>query len=161
MNWISKRQRNKRSSCQHPLDHRKAGNSRETLTAASLTTQNKAFDSLDHNKLWKILQEWGVAEKHTCLLQELYTGQGATVRNGHGTTSWVKFGKGEHLGCIFSPCLFNSKVQYIMLNAGLDEAQAGIQTVWRNISNLRYADNTTLIADGVITHPEHMELSLT
>ena len=135
-NWICKRQRNKRSNCQHPLDHRKAGNSRETSTSASLTTQNKAFDSVDHNKLWKILQVQGVAEKHTCLLQELYTGQGATVRNGHGTTSWVKFGKGEHQGCI----------------AGLDEAQPGIQTAWRNIGNLRYADNTTLIADDVITH---------
>ena len=156
MNWISKRQRNKRSNCQHPLDHRNVGNSRETSTSASLTTQNKAFDSVDHNKLWKILQERRVAEKYTCLLQELYTGQEATVRDGHGMTNWVKFGKGEHQGCILSPCLFNSEAQYIMLNVGLDEAQAGIQTAWRNISNLRYADNTALIADGVIPPLEHM-----
>ena len=156
MNCISKRQRNKRSNCQHPLDHRKAGNSLETSTSASLTTQNKAFDSVDHNKLGKILQEWGVAEKHTCLLQELYTGEEATVRNGHGTTNGVKFGKGEHQGCILSPCLFNFEAKYIMLNAGLDEAEAGIQTAWRNIGNLRYADNTTLIADGVIPPLEHM-----
>ena len=110
---------------------------------------------MDHKKLWKVLQERGVAEKHTCLLQELYTGQEATLRNGHGTTNWVKFGK-EHQGCILSLCLFNSEAQYIMLNAGLDEAQAGIQTTWRNIGNLRYADNTTLITDGVIPHLEHM-----
>ena len=106
----------------------------------------KAFDCVDHNKLWKILKEMGIPEHLTCLLRNLYAGQEATVRTGHGTTDWFQIGKGVHQGCILSPCLFTLYVEYIMRNAGLDEAQAGIKTAGRNINNLRYADDTTLMA---------------
>ena len=107
----------------------------------------KAFDCVDHNKLWKILQEMGIPDHLTCLLRNLYAGQEATVRTGHGTTDWVQIGKGVHQGCILSPCLFNFYAEYIMRNAGLEEAQAGIKIARRNINNLRYADDTTLIAE--------------
>ena len=90
----------------------------------------------------------GIPDHLTCLLRNLYAGQGATVRTGHGTTGWVQIGKGVHQGCILSPCLFNLYAEYIMRNAGLDEAQAGIKIVRRNIRNLRYADDTTLMAEG-------------
>ena len=108
----------------------------------------KVFDCVDHNKLWKILQEMGTADHLTCLLRNLYAGQKATVRTGHGTTDWFKTGKGVHQGCIFSPCLFNLYAEYIMRNAGLDEAQAGIKIARRNTSNLRYADYITLMAES-------------
>ena len=101
----------------------------------------KAFDCADHNKLWKILKEMGTPDHLTCLLRNLYAGQEATVRTGHGTTGWFQIGKGVHQGCILSPCLLNLYAEYIMRNAGLDEAQAGIKTAGRNISNLRYADD--------------------
>ena len=101
----------------------------------------KAFDCVDHNKLWKILKKIGIPDHLTCLLRNLYTGQEATVRTGHGTTDWFQIGKGVHQGCILSPCLFNLYAEYIMRNAGLDEAQAGIKIVRRNINNLRYADD--------------------
>ena len=104
----------------------------------------KAFDSVDHNKLWKILREMGIADHLTCLLRNLYAGQEATVRTGHGTTDWFQIGKGVCQGCISSPCLFNFYAEYIMRNAGLEEAQAGIKIAGRNINNLRYADDTTL-----------------
>ena len=104
----------------------------------------KAFDYVGHNKLWEILQEVGVPAHVTCLLRNLYAGQEATVRTGHGTTDWFQIGKGVHQGCILSPCLFNFYAEYIMRNAGLDEAQAGIKIARRNINNLRYADDTTL-----------------
>ena len=104
----------------------------------------KAFDCVDHNKLWKILQEIGIPERLTCLLRNLYAGQEATVRTGHGTTDWFQISKGVHQGCILSPCFFNLHAEYIMTNAGLDEAQAGIKISGRNINNLRYADDTTL-----------------
>ena len=99
----------------------------------------KVFDSVDHNKLWKILQEMGIPDHLTCLLRNLYAGQEATVRTGHGTTDCFQIRKGVHQGCILSPCLFNLYSEYIMWNAGLDEAQAGIKIAGRNISNLRYA----------------------
>ena len=105
------------------------------------TDYSKAFDYVDHNKLWKILKEMGIPDHLTCHLRNLYAGQEATVRTGHGTTDWFQIGKGVRQGCILSPCLFNVYAEYIMRNAGLDEAQAGIK---RNINNLRYADDTPL-----------------
>ena len=108
----------------------------------------KAFDCVDHNKLWKILKEMGISDHLTCLLRNLYTGQEATVRTRHGTTDLFQRGKGVCQGCMLSPCLFNLYAEYIMRNAGLDEAQAGIKTARRNINNLRYADDTTLMAEG-------------
>ena len=104
----------------------------------------KAFDCVDHNKLWKILKEMGIPDHLICFLRNLYTGQEATVRTGHGTTDWFQIGKGVRQGCILSPCLFNLYAEYIMRNTGLEEAQAGIKTAGRNINNLRYADDTTL-----------------
>ena len=107
-----------------------------------------AFDCLDHNKLWKILKEMGIPDHQTCLLRNLYAGQEATVRTGHGTTDWFQIGKGGRQGCILSPCFFNLHAEYIRRNAGLDEAQAGIKTARKNINNLRYADDTTLMAES-------------
>ena len=108
------------------------------------TDYAKASDCVDHNKLWKILQEMGIPDCLTCLLRNLCAGQEATVRTGHGTTDWFQTGKGVHQGYMLSPCLFNLYAEYIMRNAGLEEAQAGIKIAGRNINNLRYADNTTL-----------------
>ena len=108
----------------------------------------KAFDSVDHNKLWKILKEMGILDHLTCLLRNLYAGQKATVRTRHGTMDWFQIGKGVCQGCILSPCLFNLHAEYIIQNAGLDEAQSGIKIARRNISNLRYADDTTLVAEN-------------
>ena len=107
----------------------------------------KAFDSVDHNKLWKILQEMGIPDYLTCLLRNLCAGQEATFRTGHGTTDWFQIRKGVRQGCILSPCLFNFYAEYIMQNAGLEEAQAGIKIAGRNLNNLRYADDTTLMAE--------------
>ena len=98
--------------------------------------------------LWKILKETGIPDHLTCLLRNLYAGQEATVRTRHGTTDWFQIGKGVNQGCILSPCLFNLYAEYITRNAGLDEAQAGIKTAGRNINNLRYANNTTLMAES-------------
>ena len=106
----------------------------------------KAFDCVGHNKLWKILKEMGIPDHLTCLLRNLCAGQEATVRTGHGTTDWFQIGKGVRQGCILSPCLFNLYAEYIMRNSGLEEAQAGIKIAGRNINNLRYADDTTLMA---------------
>ena len=108
----------------------------------------KAFDCVGHNKLWKILQEMGIPDYLTCLLRNLYAGQEATVRIGHGTTGWFLIGKGVCQGCILSPCLFNLYAEYIMRNAGLEEAQAGIKIGRRNINNLRYADDIILMAES-------------
>ena len=108
----------------------------------------KAFDCVDHNKLGKILKEMGIPDHLTYLLRNLYAGQEATVRIGHGTTDWFQIGKGACQGCILSPCLFNLYAEYIMRNTGLEEAQAGIKIAGRNISKLRYADNTTLMAES-------------
>ena len=106
----------------------------------------KAFHCVDHNKLWKILKEMGVPDHLTCLLRNLYSGQEAKVRSVHGTTDWFQIGKEVCQGCILSPCLFNLYAEYIMWNARLDETQAGIKISGRNINNLRYADDTTLMA---------------
>ena len=108
----------------------------------------KAFDCVDHNKLWKIFKEMGMLDHLTCLLTNLYAGQEATVRTGHGTTDRFQIRKGVHQGCILSPCLFNLCAEYIMRNAGLDEAQAGIKIAGRNINNFRYADDITLMAES-------------
>ena len=104
----------------------------------------KGFDCVDHNKLGKILKEMGIPDHFTCLLRNLYADQEAIVWIGHETTDWFQIGKGVHQGCILSPCLFNLNAEYIMRNAGLEEAQAGIKIARRNINNLRYADDTTL-----------------
>ena len=106
------------------------------------------LDCVDHNKLWKILKEMGIPDHLTCLLRNLYAGQEATVRTGHGTTDWFQIGKGVGQGCILSPCLFNFCAEYIMRNAGLDEARSGIKIAGRNINNLRYADDPTLMAES-------------
>ena len=107
---------------------------------------------MDHNKLWKILKEMGIPDHLTCLLRNLYAGQEATVRTGHGTTDWFQIGKGVRQqigkGCLLSPCLFNLHAEYIMSNTGLEETQAGIKIAGRNINNLRYADDTTLMAES-------------
>ena len=103
---------------------------------------------MDHNKLWKILKETGIPEHLICLLRNLYAGQEATVRTGHGTTDWFQIGKGVRRGCVLSPCLFNLYAEYIMKNAGLEEAQAGITIAGRNFSHLRHADDTTLMAES-------------
>ena len=108
----------------------------------------KGSDCVDHNKLWKILKEMGIPDHLTCLLINLYAGQEATVRTGHGTTDWFQIGKGVHQGCTLSPCLFNFHAEYIMRSTGLEEAQAGIKIARRNINNLRYADDTTLMAES-------------
>ena len=108
----------------------------------------KAFDCVDHNKLWKILKEMGIPDHLTCLLRNLYAGQEATVRTRHGTTNWFQIGKGLHQGCMLSPCLFNFYAEYNMQNARLDETQARIKIAGRNINNLRYADDITLMAES-------------
>ena len=108
----------------------------------------KALDYVDHNKLWNILKEMGIPDHLTCLVMNLYAGQEATVRTRHGTMDWLQIGKGVCKGCILSPCLFNLYAEYIMWNAGLDEAQAGIKITGRNNNNLRYAGDTTLMAES-------------
>ena len=108
----------------------------------------KAFDCMDHNKLQKILQEMGIPDHLTCLLRNLFAAQEATVRTRNGTMDWFQIEKGVRQDCILSPCLFNFYAEYIMQNAGLDEAQAGIKIAGRNINNLRYADDTTLMAES-------------
>ena len=108
----------------------------------------KVFDCVDHNKLWKILKEMGIPDHLTCLLRNQYASQEATVRIGHGTTDWFQIGKGVHQGCILSPCLFNLYAENILRNAELEEAQTGIKIAGRNISNLRCADDTTLMAES-------------
>ena len=103
---------------------------------------------MDHNKLWRILKEMGIPELLTCFLRNVYAGHETTVRTGHGTTDWFQVGKGVRQGCILSPCLFNLYAVYIMRNAGLEEARAGIKIAWRHINNLRYTDDTTLMAES-------------
>ena len=110
------------------------------------TDYSKAFDSVDHNTLCNIRKEMGIPDHLTCLLRNLYVGQEVTVRTGHGKTDWFQIGKGVHQGCILSPCLFNFYAEYIMRNVWLDESQAGIKIPGRNINNLRYIDDTTLMA---------------
>ena len=138
-NWRLKK--SKRSS-------KKQESSRKISTSASLTMPKPFFDCVDHNKLWKILREMGIPDHLTCLLRNLYAGQEATVRTGHRTTDWFQIGKGVRQGCILSPCFLNLYAEYIMRNAGLEEAQVGIKIARRNINNLRYADDTTLMAES-------------
>ena len=120
--------------------------SRKTSISALLTMPKPLTVWIITN--WKILKEMGIPDHLTCLLRNLYAGQEATVRTGHGITDWFQIGKGQRQGCILSSCLFNLHAEYIMQNAGLDEAQAGIKTARRNINNLRYADDTTLMAEN-------------
>ena len=108
----------------------------------------KAFDCVDHNKLWKILKEMGIPDHLTCLLRNLYSGQEAAIRTGHGTIDWFKIGKGVCQGCILTPCIFNLYAEYILRDAGLEEAQVGIKIAGRNINNPRYTDDTTLLAES-------------
>ena len=125
---------------------KKQGNSRKMYTCASLTTLKSLTVGITTN--WIILKELGIPNHLSCLLRNLYAGQEATVRTGHGTTDWFQIGKGVRQGCILSPFLFNLYAEYIMKNTGLDEAQAGIKIAGRNINNLRYADDTTLMAES-------------
>ena len=127
------------------MDHQK---SKEFQKNICFIDYAKAFDCVDHNKLWKILQEIGIPDHLTFLLRNLYAGQEATVRTGHGTTDWFQIGKRVHQGCMLSPCLFNLHAENTMRNAGLDEAKAGIRIAKRNINSLRYADDTTLTAES-------------
>ena len=129
------------------MDHQKSKRISESIYFC-LTDYAKAFDCVDHNKLWKILKEMGILDYLTCLLRNLYAGQESTVRTGHGTTDWFQIRKGEHQGCILSPCLFNLYAEYIMRNAGLDQIQAEIKIARRNTNNLRYADDNTLTAES-------------
>ena len=110
--------------------------------------QRDAQEKGDHNKLWKILKEMGIPDHLTCLWRNLYAGQEATVGTGHGTKDWLQIGKGVRQGCILSPCIFNLYAEYIMRNAGLEETQAGIKIAGRNINNLRYGDDITLMAES-------------
>ena len=130
------------------MDHRKKATEFQKNIYSCFIDYAKASDCVDHNKLWKILKEMGIPGHLICLLRNLYAGQEATVRTGHGTTDWFQIGKGACEGCILSPCLFNVYAEYIMRNSGLDEAQAGIKIARRNINNLRYADDTTLMAES-------------
>ena len=120
----------------------------ETSGSFCLVDYTKAFDSVDHNKLWKILKEVGIPDHLTYFLRNLYAGQKTTVRTRHGTTDWFQIGKGVLQGCVVSPCLFNLYAEHFMQNAWLDEAQAGIKIARRNINNLRYADDTTVTAES-------------
>ena len=124
---------------------KKQESSRKTSISASLSMPKPLTVWITTN--WKILKEMGIPDHLTCLLRNLYAGQEATVRPGHGTTDWFQIGKGVHQGCILSPCLFNSYTEYIMRNVGLDKAQAEIKIAGRNINNLRYSDDTTLMAE--------------
>ena len=133
------------SPSEHIGSSEKQESSRKTSTSALLTMPKPLCGS---HKLWKILKEMGIPHHLICLLRNLYTCQEATVRTGHETTHWFQISKGVCQGYILSPCLFNFCAQYIMRNAGLDEAQAGIKIAGRNINNLRYADNTTLMAES-------------
>ena len=131
-------QENQRSNCQYPLDHQKSKRIPEKNIYFCFIGYYKAFDCVNHKKkLWKILKDMGIPDHLTCLLKNLYADQEATVRTGHGTTNWFQIRKGVHQGCILSPCLFNLHAEYIMRNAGLDEAQARIKIAGRNFNNLR------------------------
>ena len=140
-------QRNQRSNCQHLLDHRKSKRVPEKNVYFFFIDYAKAFDCVDHNKLWKILKKMGIPDHLNCLLRNLYAGQ-EEVRTGYRTTDWFQIGKGVRQGCILSLCLFNLYAEYIMRISGLDEAQARIKIARRNINNLRYADDTTHRAES-------------
>ena len=129
------------------MDHRKSKGIPKN-TYLCFIDHTKISDCVDHNKLWKILQKMGISDHLTCLLRNLYVGQEATVRTGHRKMDWFKIGKGVWQGCVLSPCLFNLYAEYIMQNARLNKAQAGVKTTRRNINNLRYVDDTTLMAES-------------
>jgi len=141
------RERNQRSNCHHPLSNWKAREFQKNIYFC-FTDYTKAFDHVDHNKLWKILKEMGIPDHLTCLLRNLYAGQEATVRTVYGRTDWFQIGKGVQQDCILSPCLFNFYAEYIMWNAGLDEAQAGVKIAGRNINNLKYIGDTNFMAES-------------
>jgi len=130
------------------LDHQKSKRVPEKKIYFWFIDYTKAFDCVDHNKLWKILQKMGIRDHLTYLLRNWYAGQEATVRTRHGTMGWFQIGKELRQGCILSPCLFNLYAEYIMKNTRLDEPQAGIKIARRNINNLRCADNTTFMAES-------------
>ena len=132
---------------EHPLDHGKSKRVPEKIYFCFIDYA-KVFDCVDDNKLWKILKEMGIPDHLTCLLRNLYADQEATVQTGHWKTDLFQIGKGVHQGCILSPCLFNLYAEYITRNTRLEEAQAGIKIARRNISDLRYADDTTLMAES-------------
>ena len=132
---------------QHLLDHGKSRRVKKKIYFCFIDYA-KAFDYVDHNKLWKILKEMGIPDHPTCLLRNLYAGQEARIRSQYGTTDWFQIGKGVHQGCILSPCLFKLYAEDIMRNAGLEEAQARIKIARRNINDLRYSDDTTLTAES-------------
>ena len=144
-NWIQKKQRNRRANCQCPLDQRESKEFQNNIYFCFIDC-TKAFDCVDHNQLWKILQEMGIPDHLTCLLRNLYTGQEATVRTGHRTMDRFQIGKGVCQGCIPSPCLYNLYAVYIMQNARLNESQTGIKIARRNVNNLRYANDIILMA---------------
>ena len=133
---VIERQRNQISNCQHLLHNQKSKIVPENIYFC-FTDYAKAFDCVYHNKPWKILKEVGIPDHLTCLLRNQNADQEATVRTGHGTTGWLQLGKGVCKDCIFSPCLFNSYVEYITRNTELEEAQAGVKIARRNINNLR------------------------
>ena len=139
-------QKNQRSNFQHLLDHRKSKRVSENIYFC-FTEYAKAFDCVDHNKLWKILKQMGIPDHLTCLLRNMNAGREATVRTGHGAKDCFEIKKGAQ-GCILSPCSFNLSTEYVMCNAGLNEAQAGIKIAGRNINNLRYVDDTTHMAES-------------
>ena len=141
---VLKRQRNKRSNCQHLLDHRKRKTVPEKKIYFCFIDYAKAFDCEDHNKLWKILKEMEIPDHLTCLLGNLYAGHEATVRTGHRITDWFQRGKGVCQGCILSPCLFNLYVEYIMQNAGWMKHKLESKLPRQIINNLKYTDDTTL-----------------
>ena len=147
-NWIWKRQKKRSNSISANIHWviEKARKSKENIYFCFIDYA-KAFDYVDHNKLWIILKEMGIPDHLTCLLRNLYTGQEATVRTGYGTMDWFQIGKGVCHGCVLSPCLFNFYAEYIMRNTRLNEAQAGIKIAGININNLRYADATTPMAE--------------
>ena len=129
------------------MDQRNAGELQKNIYFCFID-YTKVFDCVDHNQPWKILKEMGIPDHLTCLMRNLYAGQEAIVRTGQGTTDWFQIGKGVCQGCILSPCLFNFYAEYIMRNAGVDDAQAGIKIAGRNINNLRYTDDNTLMAES-------------
>ena len=145
---VLKRQRNQRSNFQQPLDHQKGKRVPEKNMYFYFIDYDKAFDCVCHKKWWRILKEMGILDHLTWLLRNLNSYREATVRTGHGTTDWFQIGQGVCQGCILSPCLFNLYVEYIMRNDGLDEAQTGIKVARRNINNLRYADDSILMAES-------------
>ena len=145
--WIQKMQSSQRLNCQHLLNNRKSKEIPKQIYFC-FTDCTKAFDCVDPNKLWIVPKEMGVPDHLTCVLRNLYADQEKTVRIRHETSDWFKIGKGVHQGCIQSPCIFNFYAKYILRSAGLNEPQGGIKIAGRNINNLRYADDTTLMVES-------------